>query len=403
MCVFVCRAIHLMEFVCVTDPTLTKLRYVGARPHNLLGPIRADFLMRVARSFEDLGAASSVRNEGAPNCEPHLARPRRDDVQVVIQLSEQSAFVIVASALLTETDALCSFREIANVCFGSRADVSTLIAAVWRTRPHFLKPCRLLRCGERYGQGGRYGFGRKGIGGNNIELEEQRQHWTDRDRTHKHRASDRPAARLQSTISQRLVRWPGDRGGYRKNPPSPRSFDQIKAQVATAAHASPIIDQHLSTIDELLAVRLTVLDSFAAVLIGRQHVWNAGGLEPGSPFNPTVREAQQALHTDASRLAGAVQEYIDELRPLREQHQAYWPAQLNLEHIQAYLDDGQKALDVYADQFVAHNQPLPPQSSIELLILAQRMEKGVEMIETERQNLAVTIVARNALKNSGLT
>ena len=180
-------------------------------------------------------------------------------------------------------------------------------------------------------------------------------------------------------------------------------FDQIKAEVTTAAQVSPLIEQHLGTIDDLVALRLMVLNSFAAILIGRQHLWINGGHVPGSPFNPTVRDAQQALHADASRLAGAVQEHIDELRPLREQHRAYWPSNLNLEHLQAYLDDGRKALDVYATRLTAQEQPLPPQASIELLILAQRMEKGVEMIETERQNLAVTIIARNALKTGGPT
>ena len=179
-------------------------------------------------------------------------------------------------------------------------------------------------------------------------------------------------------------------------------FDQIKAQVTTAAQVSPVVEQHLGTIDDLVAERLTVLDSFAAILIGRQHLWNNGEHVPGSPFNPSVRDSQQALHADASRLARAVQEHIDELRPLREQHRAYWPSNLNLEHLQTYLDDGREALDVYATQLTGQ-QALPAQASIELLILAQRMEKGVEMIETERQNLAVTIIAQNALKTSGPT
>jgi hypothetical protein len=178
-------------------------------------------------------------------------------------------------------------------------------------------------------------------------------------------------------------------------------LNEIKAQLATAAQPSAAIDQHLSTIDDLVAARLTVLDSFAAILIGRQHLWNAGGHEQGSHFDPTVRDAQQALHADATRLAGAVQDHIDELWPLREQHRDYWPPNLELGHLQAYLDEGREALDRYAAQFAASDEPLSPHSSIELLVLAQRMEKGVEMIETERQNLAVTIVTRAALNRDG--
>ena len=247
-------------------------------------------------------------------------------------------------------------------------------------------------------------FGRKAAGGNSSELEEQRQHLT------------RTEAELIN-IEQAIGRLPG----YKAQFPdawfdSPQIaeviervrqardvFDQIKAQVAGATQAIPVIGQHLTTIDELLAPRIIVLDSFTAVLIGRQHLWQEGGHAPGSPFDPTVREAQQALHAEASRLARAVQEHIDELRPLREKHQAYWPSNLNLQHLQAYLDDGRIALDVYAGQLAQDHQPLPAQASIELLILAQRMEVGVEMIQTERQNLAVTIIARNALKNSSPT
>jgi hypothetical protein len=175
----------------------------------------------------------------------------------------------------------------------------------------------------------------------------------------------------------------------------------IKAQHATASQPSAVIEEHLRTIDELVAFRLTILDSFAAILIGRQHLWNAAGENPGNHFNPTVREAQQALHADATRLAAAVQEHIDELRPLRERHRDYWPPNLELDHIQAYLDEGREALDVYAARIAENDQPLSPKSSIELLALAQRMEKGVEMIETERQNLAVTIVTRAAVKRDG--
>ncbi len=243
-------------------------------------------------------------------------------------------------------------------------------------------------------------FGRKGAGGISSELEEQRQH----------------LARTETeliNIEQAIARLPGYKAQFpdawfdspqvaeviERVSQAREIFDQIKAQVAVATQAIPVIEQHLTTIDELIAPRIIVLDSFAAVLIGRQHVWQEGGHAPGSPFSPTVLEAQQALYAEALRLAGAVQEHIDELRPLREKHKAYWPSNLNLEHLQAYLDDGQKALDVFAGQ-LAQDQPLSAQASIELLILAQRMEIGVEMIQTERQNLAVTIIARDALKNS---
>jgi hypothetical protein len=247
-------------------------------------------------------------------------------------------------------------------------------------------------------------FGRKGLGGGDSGVEAQRQHLA---RTETALVNvEQGIARLPGYKAQFADAWfdsPEVAEAIERVRQAREILDQIKAQVAAASQASPVIEQHLGTIDELVALRLIVLDSFAAVLIGRQHIWNGGAHAPGSPFNPTVREAQQALHADASRLAHAVQEHIDELRPLREQHQAYWPPNLNLEHLQAYLDDGRKALDTYSDQFAAHDQPLPPQASIELLVLAQRMEGGVEMIETERQNLAVTIVTRNALKNSART
>ncbi len=180
-------------------------------------------------------------------------------------------------------------------------------------------------------------------------------------------------------------------------------FEHDKAHLSGAVHAIPGFDDELGVIDRLLQAKLIVLDSFAAVLIGRQHIWNAGGHVSGDTFDPTIRECQQALHGSASQLADAVQEHINELSAIHEKHRDIWPPNLDLVHLQNYLNEGRQTLEFYRDQLESHREALPPESSISLLMLAQRMEQGVEMIEGERANLALAVLTRAGLKNSGLS
>ena len=182
-----------------------------------------------------------------------------------------------------------------------------------------------------------------------------------------------------------------------------RLFDTIRARLVTTSSSVVGADSELALIDHSVEAGLLALDSFSAVLVGRLHLWNDEDRNPALAFDPSVRESQQALHGSATRLAAAVQEHINELRPLQDLHREYWPKNLNLPHLQQYLDEGCRMLKAFEEQFDSQSGPLPPKSSIELLLLAQRMENGVEMIENERTNLALEITMRAGLKNSGLS
>lgn len=178
-------------------------------------------------------------------------------------------------------------------------------------------------------------------------------------------------------------------------------LEHDKGRLGGATSPIPNFDNDLDVIERLLQAKLVVLDSFAAVLIGRQHLLNARARVPGETFDPTVRECQQALHGSASQLADAVQKHIDELHAIHDKHRDIWPPNLDLIHLQNYLDQNRQTLDFYKEQLESRSEALPPESSISLLMLAQTMEQGVEMIEGERANLALAIITRAGLNNPG--
>jgi hypothetical protein len=178
-------------------------------------------------------------------------------------------------------------------------------------------------------------------------------------------------------------------------------FEGVKARLATASSAIAVADNDLGLIERIVRANQVVLDSFVAVLMGRKHIWAESGRAPGGIFNPSVRESQQGLHASGSRLADAVREHINELAVIQGRHKDVWPKNLDLANLQAHLDDARKALKIYEEQFASRGEALPPESSITLLLIAQKMEQGVDMIESERANLAVAIATRAALKNNG--
>ena len=159
------------------------------------------------------------------------------------------------------------------------------------------------------------------------------------------------------------------------------------------------VDQNLDMLDKFVAAITVDIDAFSAILIGRQHLLSAR--TEGEAFEPSVRESQLALHASASSLADAVQQHIEELAPIRAKHQGPWPAKLDLDILQRRLEDARKALAIYDERFQSHNEALPPQSSITLLMIAQDMESAVDTIEYERPNLAMDTLMRGLLKNAG--
>ena len=63
------------------------------------------------------------------------------------------------------------------------------------------------------------------------------------------------------------------------------------------------------------------------------------------------------------------------------------------------MDDARQALRIYQERFDSHDEALPPDSSVTLLMIAQNMESALDMIEYERPNLAVDSLMRSILNN----
>jgi hypothetical protein len=178
-----------------------------------------------------------------------------------------------------------------------------------------------------------------------------------------------------------------------------RELLNLSHKIVSTKSFADTVDQNIEMLDNYVAAITVDVDAFTAILIGRQHLWNARG--EGEAFEPSVRDSQLALHASASSLAAAVQEHIDELTPIRIKHQGPWPARLDLENLRQRVEDSRKALAIYEERFQSHNEALPPQSSITLLMIAQDMESAVDTIEYERPNLAMDTLMRGLLKNAG--
>ena len=179
-----------------------------------------------------------------------------------------------------------------------------------------------------------------------------------------------------------------------------RDLLDLSNKIITTNSFRDTVDQNIEMLEKFIAAISVDIDAFSAILIGRQHLWNARQ-DPGQTFDPTVRESQQALHASATSLADAVQQHIDELTPIRSKHQGPWPPRLDLDNFRGRLEDARKALAIYEERFQSHNEALPPQSSVTLLMIAQDMENAVDVIEYERPNLAVDTLMRGLLKNAG--
>ncbi|HVF36014.1 MAG TPA: hypothetical protein VND91_11885 [Candidatus Saccharimonadia bacterium] len=180
-----------------------------------------------------------------------------------------------------------------------------------------------------------------------------------------------------------------------------RELLDLSHKIVAAKTLPDAVDKNIEILDGFIAAITVDIDAFSAILIGRQHLWSARS--EGETFEPSVRESQLALHASASSLADAVQQHIDELTPIRAKHQGPWPPRLDLDNFRGRLEDARKALAIYEERFQSHNEALPPQSSITLLMIAQDMENAVDIIEYERPNLAMDTLMRGILKNSGTT
>jgi len=215
-------------------------------------------------------------------------------------------------------------------------------------------------------------------------------------------ATERAAANLPNLRQQFPDVWydSAERDKALQRMAQARELLDLSHKIVAANSYREAVDQNIELLDKFVASISVDIDAFSAILIGRQHLWNArGGAEP---FEPSIRECQQALHASASSLADAVQKHIDELRPIREKHLGPWPAKLDLDNLQRHVDDGRQALAIYEERFQSHDEALPPQSSITLLMVAQNMEGALDMIEYERPNLAMDTLMRGILKKPGL-
>jgi hypothetical protein len=177
-------------------------------------------------------------------------------------------------------------------------------------------------------------------------------------------------------------------------------LDDAKARAAVATRAVLGLDSELGMLAQVLEAKARTLDVFSALLVGRLHLWRDPGRDAAAPFSPSVRACQEALYGSGAQLAGAFQQHLRELADIKARHQGPWPPKLDLANLQMHVDDALKALKIYGDGLAIQSEPLPQETSVTLLMIAQTMESGVEMIEGERANLALDTITRSALRGS---
>ena len=216
-------------------------------------------------------------------------------------------------------------------------------------------------------------------------------------------ATERAAANLPQLRQQFAHVWfeSAERDKALQRMTNARELLDLSRKIVVANSYREAVDENIELLDKFVPSITVDIDAFIAILIGRQHLWKAQGGEGQSTFDPTVRDSQQALYESGRSLADAVQQHIDELRPIRETHQGPWPDRLDLDNLQRHVDDARQALGIYQERFQSHDEALPPDSSVTLLMIAQNMEGMLDLIEHERPNLAVDSLMRSILKNSG--
>ena len=236
--------------------------------------------------------------------------------------------------------------------------------------------------------------------GGDKRMEAQKQKLSELEQ--RHVATERAAANLPQLRQQFADVWfdSPERDKAVERLGKARELLDLSNKIVSDKRFADTVDQNIEMLETFIGAITVDVDAFTGLLIGRQHLWNARS--EGETFDPSVRESQLALHASASALANAAQEHIEELTPIRVKHQGPWPAKLDLDNLRRGVADAREALAIYEERFQSHNEALPPQSSISLLIIAQEMESAVDTIEYERPNFAMDTLMRGLLKNSGL-
>ncbi|WP_037499493.1 hypothetical protein [Sphingomonas jaspsi] len=170
-----------------------------------------------------------------------------------------------------------------------------------------------------------------------------------------------------------------------------RVYANITQLYRTTNNESPVFDQTMAAFRENLPVQLSLMSYFAMLGDGMLLAESTG------KTSPSDGEAWNALLDYADDQVVKMRAEIASLENLKADHQEIWPAILDLAAMRAGTDDKAEALSHYRDNVAAHGD-LPRPSAATLGEIIGTFTNSFDIIQTERQNLAMTIAARSALR-----
>ncbi|UZK66745.1 hypothetical protein [Sphingomonas sp. M1-B02] len=142
--------------------------------------------------------------------------------------------------------------------------------------------------------------------------------------------------------------------------------------------------------------------AFLALLLARLTIAQGKSRAVPATHNPSMAACQRALIEIASDLRNAVRTHLDELIPVKADHEGPWPERLDLAKIKRLVDEVGVALDIYSQRSQDEGE-LPQASSATLMEMIATLQDSIATIEDQRVNLAAHMTITAAMRNCGLS